>query len=61
MPRGAFAALNERLGQEGKPLYANARNTTAGTVRQKDPAVTASRRLSLWTYQLVGAHGLEAH
>ncbi len=61
MPRGAFATLNAQLEREGKPLYANARNTTAGTVRQKDPAVTASRRLSLWTYQLVGAHGLESH
>ncbi len=30
MPRGAFADLNEQLGKEGKPLYANARNTTAG-------------------------------
>ena len=58
MPRGAFAALNEQLERDGKPLYANARNTAAGTVRQKDPAVTASRRMSLWTYQLVGAHGL---
>jgi DNA ligase (NAD+) len=61
MPRGAFAALNEQLEREGRPLYANARNTTAGTVRQKDPAVTAGRRLSVWTYQLVGAHGLESH
>ncbi|HEX7173217.1 MAG TPA: NAD-dependent DNA ligase LigA [Candidatus Limnocylindria bacterium] len=61
MPRGAFAALNEQLEKEGKPLYANARNTTAGTVRQKDPRVTASRRLSLWTYQLVGATGLASH
>ena len=61
MPRGAFAALNEQLEQAGRPLYANARNTTAGTVRQKDPAVTASRRLSVWAYQLVGAHGLETH
>ena len=61
MPRGAFAALNEQLEKEGRPLYANARNTTAGTVRQKDPKVTASRRLSLWTYQLVGAHGLASH
>ena len=61
MPRGAFAALNAQLEREGKPLYANARNTTAGTVRQKDPAVTASRRLSLWAYQLVGAHGLQSH
>lgn len=61
MPRGAFADLNERLAREGRALYANARNTTAGTVRQKDPAVTAARRLSLWAYQLVGANGLESH
>ena len=61
MPRGAFASLNEQLERDGKPLYANARNTAAGTVRQKDPAVTASRHMSLWTYQLVGAHGLASH
>ncbi len=61
MPRGAFANLNEQLERAGKPLYANARNTAAGTVRQKDPAVTASRRLSVWSYQLVGAHGLTTH
>ena len=61
MPRGAFAALNEQLEKEGKPLYANARNTAAGTVRQKDPAITASRRLSLWAYQLVGVPGLASH
>jgi DNA ligase (NAD+) len=61
MPRGAFAALNEQLEREGKPLYANARNTAAGTVRQKDPAITASRRLSLWAYQLVGVPGLASH
>ena len=61
MPRGAFAELNEQLEREGKPLYANARNTAAGTVRQKDPAVTASRRLSLWAYQLVGVPGLASH
>ncbi len=61
MPRGAFAALNEQLERDERPLYANARNTAAGTVRQKDPAVTASRRLSVWTYQLVGAHGFASH
>jgi DNA ligase (NAD+) len=61
MPRGAFAALNEQLEQEGKPLYANARNTAAGTVRQKDPAVTAGRRLSVWCYQVVGVPGLASH
>ncbi len=41
MPRGAFASLNRQLEEAGKPLYANARNTAAGTVRQKDPSVTA--------------------
>jgi DNA ligase (NAD+) len=61
MPRGAFAALNEQLEKDGKPLYANARNTAAGTVRQKDPAITASRRLSLWAYQVVGVPGLASH
>ena len=61
MTRGGFAALNEQLERDGKPLYANARNTAAGTVRQKDPSVTASRRMSLWTFQLVGAHGLATH
>ncbi len=61
MPRGAFAALNEQLEREGKPLYANARNTAAGTVRQKDPAITAGRRLSVWCYQVVGVPGLATH
>jgi DNA ligase (NAD+) len=61
MPRGAFAALNEQLEREGKPLYANARNTAAGTVRQKDPGVTAGRRLSVWCYQVVGVPGLATH
>ena len=61
MPRGAFANLNEQLEREGKPLYANARNTAAGTVRQKDPAVTAGRRLSVWTYQVVGVPGVASH
>jgi DNA ligase (NAD+) len=61
MPRGAFAALNEQLERAGKPLYANARNTAAGSVRQKDPAATAARNLSLWSYQVVGAAGLASH
>jgi DNA ligase (NAD+) len=58
MPRTAFRALNEQLEAEGKPRYANARNTAAGTVRQKDPRVTASRRLSVWVYSLVGVPDL---
>jgi DNA ligase (NAD+) len=52
MPIAAFDELNERQAAEGKPPYVNPRNTAAGSVRQKDPAVTASRRLSLWAYQI---------
>ncbi len=58
MPRTAFKALNEQLEAEGKAQYANARNTAAGSVRQKDPRVTASRRLSVWAYSLVGVPNL---
>ena len=61
MPRGAFAELNAALEREGKPLYANARNTAAGSVRQKDPAATAARRLAVWCYQVVGVPGIDSH
>jgi DNA ligase (NAD+) len=52
MPYAAFDALNDRQMEEGKPVFANARNAAAGSVRMKDPAVTASRRLEIWVYQL---------
>ncbi|MEA2023227.1 MAG: NAD-dependent DNA ligase LigA [Actinomycetota bacterium] len=52
MPVSAFDELNERQAADGKPPYVNPRNTAAGSVRQKDPAATASRRLSLWAYQI---------
>ena len=37
----------------GEPIYANPRNTAAGTLRQKEPALTAKRRLSAFVYHLV--------
>jgi DNA ligase (NAD+) len=49
-----FALINERLLAEGKPPFANPRNAAAGSLRQKDPRVTASRPLSL-TLHGVGA------
>jgi DNA ligase (NAD+) len=52
MPLSAFEDLNERQAAEGDRLFTNPRNAAAGSVRQKDPAVTASRSLSIWVYQL---------
>ena len=53
LPRSAFERLNKEQEQAGEPLYANARNTAAGTMRNLDPALVARRGLSAWTYQVV--------
>ena len=53
MPKAEFARINEEREAAGLPLYANPRNSGAGSLRQLDPAVTASRRLSAWFYQLL--------
>jgi DNA ligase (NAD+) len=50
MTHANFAALNQRQEKEGKPLYANPRNSAAGSVRQLDPAITASRALNFFAY-----------
>ena len=57
MPLPAFASLNERQAAQGDRLFTNPRNAAAGSVRQKDPAVTASRSLSIWVYQLGHVEG----
>ena len=53
MPKAEFARINAEREEAGLPLYANPRNSGAGSLRQKDPQVTASRLLSAWTYQLI--------
>jgi DNA ligase (NAD+) len=53
MPKAEFARINAEREEAGLPLYANPRNSGAGSLRQKDPAVTASRQLSTWSYQLI--------
>lgn len=52
-----FDALNQRLQEAGEKTYLNPRNTAAGSLRQLDPALTASRPLTLYVYQIVAADG----
>jgi DNA ligase (NAD+) len=55
MPLSGFRDLNERLIAEDKKPTPNPRNAAAGSLRQKNPAITATRPLSFWAYG-VGAH-----
>ena len=53
MPKAEFARINAEREEQGLALYANPRNSGAGSLRQKDAAVTAGRQLSTWLYQLL--------
>jgi DNA ligase (NAD+) len=64
LPVATFEALNESQEAAGLARYANPRNTAAGSLRQKDPAITASRGLAFWSYGfglIEGGPGLESH
>ena len=52
LPVSEFEKLNERQAEMGNPPYINPRNTAAGSVRQKNPSIPASRNLGTWIYQL---------
>ena len=57
LTREEFERLNAERASSGQQLYMNPRNTTAGSLRQLDPAVTASRRLRFFAYQAGRADG----
>jgi DNA ligase (NAD+) len=58
LPLAAFAKLNEERAAAGEPTYANPRNTAAGSIRQLDPQLAASRPLSIWCYSVGALEGL---
>jgi len=64
LPLAGFRAFNERLVAEGKAPAPNPRNAAAGSLRQKDPNITAERPLSIWVYGTgyrEGVPGLTSH
>jgi len=58
-PLAAFAELNDGLEEAGKSLFANPRNAAAGSLRQKDPRVTASRPLSIVVHGIGARTGID--
>ena len=59
MPKKSFEALNERQEAEGKALFANPRNAAAGSLRQLDPKIAASRKLDILIFNVQLADGVE--
>jgi DNA ligase (NAD+) len=63
MPKASFERLNEQRKQRGEELFANPRNAAAGSLRQLDPKIAASRHLDLFVYSLADAEelGIDSH
>ena len=59
MPKKSFHKLNQRQEEAGKPLFANPRNAAAGSLRQLDPKVAASRGLDIYIFNIQLAAGVE--
>ncbi|MGI8534249.1 MAG: NAD-dependent DNA ligase LigA, partial [Candidatus Limnocylindrales bacterium] len=57
MPKAEFARINAEREEQALPLYANPRNSGAGSLRQIDPGVTAGRKLAAWFYVLIERPG----
>ena len=57
IPNKEFEALNRQLEEAGEKTYQNPRNTAAGSLRQLDPKLTASRPITLLVYQIVHTEG----
>ncbi|MFO0765042.1 MAG: hypothetical protein U0487_03290 [Patescibacteria group bacterium] len=61
LTRKQLELINKLQEKRGEPLYANPRNTAAGTIRQLDPSIVAERKLSFFGYALISDIGLTTH
>ena len=61
MPKKSLERLNENRALKGEPLFANARNAAAGSIRQLDSSIVATRGLDAFWYYLVNAEELDIH
>src|SRR3954471_15203626 len=59
LPLSGFRELNERIAELGQKLAPNPRNAAAGSLRQKDSSITASRPLAVWVYGMGAREGLQ--
>ena len=61
MPHSEFKRINEERDEEGLPTFVNPRNAAAGSLRQQDPAITASRNLAFFAYAIGSVEGASIH
>lgn len=61
MPKGSFVRLNDEADAEGRDPFANPRNAAAGSLRQKDPKITARRNLATFIYAIADTDPLHVH
>jgi DNA ligase (NAD+) len=61
LPYDEFVRINEERKERDEPLFANPRNAAAGSVRQLDPKITATRPLNIFCYTALGIAGIETH
>ena len=61
MPHSEFKRINEERDEEGLPTFVNPRNAAAGSLRQQDPAITASRNLAFFAYAIGSEEGASIH
>jgi len=61
MTKKAFVKVNQERQRKGLPLYANPRNTAAGSIRQLDPKIAAARQLDFLAYDLITNLGQKTH